>query len=256
MDDTNLLLNATLQLGVVLWLLLWADRWLHRNLQGLMYLITEDRDIGLWLYAITLLPGVALHELSHAFMAGVLGVKIGKINILPRRVNKRVQLGYVPVENTDFVRASLVGFAPLLLGGTVSVIIGQTVFGTPEVITALSAGNWLHGLQGLRELMGEPDIWLWAYLVFAIGNTMLPSRSDIHALPFLVMLLALLAVGVVLIGGQNFLLKGVGQVLALAQRWLVLLGASTLLVDVPFFAFIFLSQRILERIKGIRLTFE
>ena len=133
---------------------------------------------------------------------------------------------------------------------------GKLFLAPPKSYTALSAGNWLDGLQGLRDLMGEPDFWLWAYLVFAIGNTMLPSRSDIHALPFLVMLLALLAVGVVLIGGQNFLLKGVGQVLALAQRWLVLLGASTLLVDVPFFAFIFLSQRILERIKGIRLTFE
>lgn len=256
MDDFSSLLSATLQLGVVLWLLLWADRWLHRNLQGLMYLITEDKDIGLWLYAIILLPGVTLHELSHAFMAGVLGVKIGKINILPRRVNKRVQLGYVPVANTDFLRASLVGFAPLLLGGTVSVIIGHTIFSTPEVITALSAGNWVGGLQGLRDGLREPDFWLWAYLVFAIGNTMLPSRSDIHAWPFLIILLALLAAGIVFIGGQVSLLKGVGQVLALAQRWLVLLSASTLLVDVPFFAFIFLLQRILERIKGIRLTIE
>jgi hypothetical protein len=250
------LLNTTFQLGIVLLLLIWADRWLHRNLQGLMYLITEDKDISLWLYAIALLPGVALHEVSHAFMAGVLGVKIGKVSILPRRVNQRVQLGYVPIANTDFVRASLVGFAPLLLGGTVSVVIGHTIFSTPEVMAALTAGNWLGGLQGLRDVLREPDFWLWAYLVFAIGNTMLPSRSDIHALPFLVILLALLGAGIVYIGGKVVLLQGVGQVLGLAQKWLVLLGASTLLVDVPFFALIFLSQRIIERIKGIRLTIE
>ena len=246
----------TLQLGIVLLLLMWADRWLHRNLQGLMFLITEDKDISLWLYAITLLPGVALHELSHAFMAGVLGVKIGKLNILPRRVNKRIQLGYVPIANTDFFRARLVGLAPLLLGGTVSVIIGHNIFSTPQVVAALSDGNWLGGLQGLREVLREPDFWVWAYFVFAIGNTMLPSRSDIHALPILVILLALLAAGIVYIGGRVYLLKGVGQVLVLAQQWLVLLGASTLLVDVPFFAVIFLLQRMLERIKGIRLTID
>jgi hypothetical protein len=111
-------------------------------------------------------------------------------------------------------------------------------------------------LQGLREVLREPDFWVWAYFVFAIGNTMLPSRSDIHALPLLVILLALLATGIVYLGGRVYLLKGVGQVLALAQQWLVLLGASTLLVDVPFFGLIFLSQRILERIKGIRLTID
>ena len=261
MDDLNPMLispmlSMTLQLGIVLLLLMWADRWLHRNLQGLMFLITEDKDISLWLYAITLLPGVALHELSHAFMAGVLGVKIGKLNILPRRVNKRIQLGYVPIANTDFFRASLVGLAPLLLGGTVSVIIGHNIFSTPQVVAALSDGNCLGGLQGLREVLREPDFWVWAYFVFAIGNTMLPSRSDIHALPILVILLALLAAGIVYIGGRVYLLKGVGQVLVLAQQWLVLLGASTLLVDVPFFAVIFLLQRMLERIKGIRLTID
>ena len=256
MDDFNPLLGTTFQLGLVLWLLMWADRWLHRNLQGLMYLVTEDKDISLWLYAITLLPGVALHELSHAFMAGLLGVKIGKVSILPRRVNRRVQLGYVPVENTDFIRASLVGFAPLLLGGTVSVIIGHTVFGTPEVIAALSTGNWLDGLQALRVVVREPDFWVWAYLVFAVGNTMLPSRSDIHALPLLIIVLALLAAGVVYIGGKVYLLEGVGQMLSLTQKWLVLLGTSTLLVDLPFFAGIFLMQKLVERIRGIRLTIE
>ena len=44
------------QLLVVLGLLLWADRWLHQHLQGVMLLLTGDDDIALWLYAIVLLP--------------------------------------------------------------------------------------------------------------------------------------------------------------------------------------------------------
>jgi hypothetical protein len=143
-----------------------------------------------------------------------------------------------------------------LLGGTVSVIIGHNIFSTPEVVAALSTGNWIGGLQGLREVLREPDFWVWAYFVFTIGNTMLPSRSDIHALPILVILLALLAAGLVYLGGRVYVLQGVGRILELAQQWLVLLGVSTLLVDVPFFGFIFLAQRALERIKGIRLTID
>ena len=39
--------------------LLWAaDRWLHRRLQGVMLLWTNDPEIALWLYALVLFPGV------------------------------------------------------------------------------------------------------------------------------------------------------------------------------------------------------
>jgi hypothetical protein len=37
------------ELLVVLALLLLADRWLHRHLQGLMLLLTNDQEIALWL---------------------------------------------------------------------------------------------------------------------------------------------------------------------------------------------------------------
>ena len=243
------------ELLVVLGLLLWADRWLHRHLQGVMLLLTNDPEIALWLYAIILLPGVILHELSHALVAAIVGVKIGRINILPRRVGKRIQLGFVPVQETDFVRASLIGAAPLLFGGAVVVAIGYLVFGTPEVIAALSNGDLLAALQGLSVAVKAADAWFWAYLVFAIGNTMLPSNSDIHAWPFLGGVLAVLALLVLLVGGGSALLTGIGQAMTVAVRWIVLLGGSTLLVDLPFFLFILLTQMALERLKGVRLEY-
>jgi hypothetical protein len=42
----------------------------------------------------------------------------------------------------------------------------------------------------------------------------------------------------------------------MAAQWLILLGASTLLIDFPFFGLIYLSQKALERIKGVRLESE
>ncbi|HHE72373.1 MAG TPA: hypothetical protein ENL34_08860, partial [Chloroflexi bacterium] len=82
-----------IELAITLALLLWADRWLHRHLQGLMLLLTGDEELALWLYAIVLFPGVVLHELSHALMARLVGTRIGRIHVLPRRVGKRIQLG-------------------------------------------------------------------------------------------------------------------------------------------------------------------
>jgi len=254
-DTLTPVLLLLAELFVVLGLLLWADHWLHRHLQGVMYLLSNDEEIAIWLYAILLLPGVFLHELSHALAAAIVGVKIGHISILPRRVGKRIQLGFVPVQQTDFIRASFIGAAPLFCGGAAVIAVGHRVFGTPEVIAALAAQDWLAALQGLSAALHAADVWIWAYLVFAIGNTMLPSRSDIHAWPFLGFVAAVLAFIVLLFGGGALLLDGLGQFLTVAVRWIILLGGSTLLVDIPFFAVIFLAQKVLEHLKGVRLEY-
>ncbi len=251
----NPVLLLLAELILVLGLLLWADRWLHRHLQGVMYLLSGDEEIAIWLYAIILLPGVLLHELSHALAAAIAGVKIGRINILPRKVGKRIQLGFVPVQRTDFIRASFIGAAPLFCGGLVVIALGYKVFGTPEVIAALVAQDWLAALRGLSAALHAPDVWIWAYLVFAIGNTMLPSRSDIYAWPYMAFVVMVLGVIVLVLGGSALLMNGLGQFLTVAVRLIVLLGSSTLLVDLPFFAFIFGAQKLLEHLKGVRLEY-
>jgi hypothetical protein len=255
MDLVSPMLVLLVQVIVVLGLLLGADRWLHRHLQGVMLLLTGDEELALWLYAIVLLPGVFLHELSHALIATLVGVKIGKMSLLPKRGNRRVQLGFVTVQDTDFIRASLIGGAPLVFGAAAVVAIGYRVFGTPEIVAALSQGDWLAGFQSFLQGLRSPDAVLWVYLVFTIGNTMLPSRADIHAWPFLGLLALAIAVVIGVAGGTSLILAGVGQFLTVAVRWIVLLGASTLLVDVPLFLTILLVQKIIERIKGVRLEF-
>jgi hypothetical protein len=244
------------QLLVVLGLLLWADRWLHRHLQGVMYLITGDQEIALWLYAIVLLPGVFLHEMSHALTAKLVGVKIGRISLLPKRADRRIQLGFVPIQETDFLRASLIGGAPLILGSTAVVAIGYIVFGTPEILAALAQGDWRLGIMGFLQVLRAPDAWVWAYLVFTIGNTMLPSRSDIHAWPLLGLVIGVLLGLLAMAGGASLMLSEAGRFLTVAVRWMVLLGASTLLIDLPFFALIFLVQKTIEVLKGVRLEYQ
>jgi len=254
-DVLTPVLVLLLELFVVLGLLFWADRWLHRHPQGVMYLLSNHEGIALYMYAIILLPGVFLHEVSHALAAAIVGVKIGRINILPRKVGKRIQLGFVPVQQTDFIRASIIGAAPLFCGGLVVIALGYKIFGTPEVIAALVAQDWLAALKALSAALHAPDVWIWAYLVFAIGNTMLPSRSDIHAWPYLGFVAIVLGFLVLLFGGGALLLNGLGQFLTVAVRLMVLLGGSTLLVDLPFFAAILVAEKALEYITGRQIQY-
>ncbi|RLC85775.1 MAG: hypothetical protein DRI37_07660 [Chloroflexi bacterium] len=243
------------ELLAVLALLLLADHWLHQHLQGIMFLLTGDAELALWLYALVLFPGVLIHESSHALVAKILGVRIGRMGIFPRRVGRRIQLGFVPVEETDFLRASLIGAAPLLAGSAVILVLGHYVFGTPEVLAALSAGEWLSALRGLGAALQAPDAWIWAYLVFAVGNTMLPSRSDVHAWPFLGAALVIIAGVMLLAGAGALLLQGIADFLGWAARWVVLLGGCTFLVDLPFFLLLFLLEKGLERWKGQQIVY-
>ncbi len=250
--------SAALLLGellAVLGLLLLADRWLHRHLQGVMFLLTNDAEIALWLYALTLFPGVLLHESSHALAARILGVRIGRLSILPRRVGKRIQLGVVPVEETDIFRASLIGAAPLFAGTAAIFAIGHFVFGTPDVLAALGAGDWLAALHALQQAFQAPDVWLWAFLVFTIGNTMLPSRADTHAWPFLGAVFIVVGAIAAFAGAGAALLEGINRLLTLGVRWIILLGASTLLVNAPFFLALFLVEKLLERLTGKRIVY-
>ncbi len=243
------------ELVLVLGCLVLADRWLHRHLQMLMFLLTDDAEIALWLYALLLLPGAALHEMSHALTARVLGVRIGKISILPKRMGKRIRLGFVAVENTDFVRSSLIGVAPLFFGGAVVIALGYYVFGTPEMIAALALGDWPQALHCLRLAMQTSDVWLWAYLLFAIGNTMLPSKSDVRAWPWLGLSLAIALELFLWLGDRTLILGQAVHFLTLALRWIILLGGTTLLVDIPFFALILVLENVVSRVKGVRIVY-
>lgn len=250
------MLTLLVQLLVVLGLLLWADRWLHRHLQGVMLLLTGDPDVARWLYAIILLPGVALHELGHALMATLVGVKIGRIHLLPKQTSsKRLQLGFVPVQETDIFRASLIGAAPLIFGSITVMAIGSLIFQTPEILQSLSSGDLLLAGQEFLQVLQAPDVWLWVYLVLTISNTMLPSRSDVHAWPSLALVISIIIVILIAIGGTPVLMEGAGRFLTVALRWFVLLSASIFLVDLPIFAGLFLIEKGLERIRNVRLDY-
>jgi hypothetical protein len=242
-------------LAITLVGLLLLERWMHRHLQGVMLLLTGDSEIAVFLYALPLLPGIVLHELSHALIALLLGVRVGGISIRPKRAGQRVQLGFVPVEKTDVVRASLIGLAPLLTGSAVILWIGYQVFGVQNLESAFAAGNWSGALSSALNALKTSDAWIWAYLIFAVGNTMLPSRSDRQAWPPI--LLFLIALGLLgwIAGLGPTIIASLERPLASAMRWLTTVCALIIAADVVFLFIIALVEKLLERIKGVQVAY-
>ncbi len=242
-------------LAVALVLLLLVERWIHRHLQGAMLLLTGEPQEAVLLYALPLLPGIVLHEVSHALAAVLLRVRVGRMSIRPKLAGERVQLGFVPVEKTDVLRASLIGLAPLLAGSAVILLIGYHVFDVGGMGAALASGNWDSLTGGLRRALGAPDAWLWAYVVFAVSNTMLPSESDRQSWTP-VLLFLLLAGGLLGVAGWwPAIVQGLAAPLVVALRWLATMCALTIVADLPFMLAIALGERLLERVKGLQVNY-
>jgi len=244
-----------LGLAVTLVLLLVIERWIHRHLQGTMLLLVGDREIAVVLYALPLMPGIVLHEISHALTAKLLGVRAGRVSIGPRLADERIQLGFVPVEETDFVRASLIGLAPLLAGSAVILLIGYSVFDIGVMQQGFINGDWAEVAKGLAETLKAPDVWLWLYLIFAVSNTMLPSESDREAwMPIL--LFMVLVVGLAWLAGLGpKIVDYLGRSLDLAAFWLMAMYVFTIVADLPFVLLIALLERVLGRLKGVRVEY-
>lgn len=171
------ILAVGLFLGCLL-LLAWLSRQIALFLQLPIYALTRSQDaaaVGLFLI---FFPGVIIHESAHWAAARVLGLRTGAFRVWPRRRGKYIGLGSVSVQRSDPLRDSLVGIAPLMLGSALIALIGHRVFNVNTFAAALTQGEFWHALQVLPAALQSADAAIWAYLLFAIANAMMPSASD------------------------------------------------------------------------------
>lgn len=112
-----------------------------------------------------LLPGTIVHELSHAFMAMALHLKIRDIHIFPEWQHNHIKLGSVVYEKKDVFRSILVGVAPFFVG--------------------LCSLWWFYQL-GVYQISSIPQFLVVTYIVFVISTTMFSSKQDLVDILYLI----------------------------------------------------------------------
>ncbi len=137
-------------------------------------------------YRLFVAPGIIVHELSHAFMATLLGTKVQKINVFAP------EGGYVihTKPRQPFVQI-LISLAPIF--GVMLIFL---------LITYLLQPNWLISfkpdLDSVIKIMtntsfGRWQTWLFLYLSLSLATSLAPSWQDLKiALPELLILMGLL----------------------------------------------------------------
>ena len=166
--------------AIVIWPLVYVEKWIHRHMQGVGLLVTNNEQAAMLIYYLIMLPGVALHEFSQFILAKLLRVKVKKFRLWPEEHKRgQIRLGLVEIDKkTDTVRATMVGMIPIVMGTLVIALIGTLLFDFEVLNAALASGDLPSISAGLREFMSVPDFWLWIYLIFSIANAMLPEDHD------------------------------------------------------------------------------
>jgi len=207
--------------------LVYLQRLLHREIQAVFFLITRNINLSLGLFSVLFFPGVLLHELSHLIMAKILGVRTGDFSLVPHPLpDGRLQMGYVETEETDIIRDSLIGLAPLIAGMSIVAYVGIYRFQFHTLIDFVAGGQFDLFFQGLVSTSLTQDFYVWFYLAFSVSSTMIPSETDRAALLPLGVLTGLLVGLAVLSGAGEWMLNHLAPLLD------NFLGSASLLLGV------------------------
>lgn len=173
-------------LGLLLALYLLSRLFLQQ-LSGWLFGLFKSREMVIKTVAIFLMPGTFIHEVAHLVFAEFMKVRTDGLTIVPEiGEGNNIKLGGVKVEQTDPLRRTIIGLAPVFLG--LSIIWSVTVW-----FLAQSQPSFI-------------IIAAYVYVLLQIGLTMFSSAKDLEGS----------FVGLLLAGLLFLLFKYLGEIIVFA----------------------------------------
>jgi hypothetical protein len=251
------LLIPWITLAITLVPLLYVQRWIHRHLFGVGYLISRGKQAATLFYYLLLLPGVVLHELSAYLTAGVFNVPSTRFTLYPEaQEDGSLEMGFVQLEEVkNPVFAAFIGAAPLVAGIGVVVLIGNSLLDLPGFFAQLQGGEVSRLGAALGRLTSKPDFLLWTYVLFAVANTMMTNKEDRRAWWFILGGLIALLAFMTIVGMQKFVVAWLSGPIASAFYSLSGVFGTVLVLDCVAAIFIWIVEALLERLTGHRVEY-
>lgn len=136
------------------------SKFLTKSLLRLFFRITKNNKITVNLFFCLFFPGIIVHEMAHFLAAGLLFVRTGSMELMPKIMEDGVRLGSVEIAKTDPFRRAIIGVAPVLFGLFM-------IFGILFYLQMFAVKN--------------PALYVFSfYLIFAVGNTLFSSKKDLE----------------------------------------------------------------------------
>ncbi|NOX63214.1 MAG: hypothetical protein GXP42_14910 [Chloroflexi bacterium] len=189
----------SLALLAALW---WVSRRLAFYFMSTLYALTRHETLTYALYAILILPGTLIHETSHWLMAQLVGVRTGKVSVLPQIKGKsgQLRLGAVDVRGGKLWQHTLIGLAPLLVGSALTVGLSYALVDVEALAEAWRSREMDAMLGALVASLARPDAALGLYLLFTVSDSMFLSASDREPIQRMVLYLGLILAALYMFG--------------------------------------------------------
>jgi hypothetical protein len=230
------------------------EHWIHQHLYGVGWLLTRDKERATILYYLVFLPGVFLHEFSQWLLAGALGVKTSKIKTWPKaQKNGTLRYDFVKVSTKKVTRLqiTIIDLVPVLVGIGVVLFISQNIFDVSTIPAAFASGDLVLVRQELSRLFATPDFWLWQYMLFAIGNAMLPTQSTQRNWPLFLGIFGGISAFLMVIGlGEEVLIPALEGPITRILNTLVTAFGTVFVVDAIMVIVLGTLERLLEGLTG------
>jgi hypothetical protein len=157
--------------------------------------MTRSRSVSISVLSLILFPGTVIHELSHLFVAEILGVHTGKLTLVPDSVSSdEIQTGSVTIVQTDPFRRTLIGIAPLFVGtGTLCAL--AYFFGI-QFQPIMNTGSW----EALANWKSIAMLFFYYYSIGTISTSMFSSSEDLKGSLPVVLTLGLIIGGLWMAG--------------------------------------------------------
>ncbi|MBI2611583.1 hypothetical protein HYW54_02435 [Candidatus Gottesmanbacteria bacterium] len=244
-----MLLHITIFLTLFL-LLYFLGRQITQLIHNISLLLTKNKKISLSILLIFLLPGTIIHELSHFIVSTILFVPVGKISILPKiedlparpaggpagRQGEIVKAGSMHHADTDIVRRTAIGLAPIIIGLILIYLIGQ-----------LFLINFSFQLNPSRLTLYA----FISYLLSLISLSMFSSKKDLETTWFLAPILIIAVLSLYVAGfrlnATKDLQSAITHLLSRLNTYLFITAAINLIVFFALKGMVLTLEKILRR---------
>jgi len=134
-------------------------------------------------------------------------------------------------------------------------LIGYRVFGVTSLAAAVQAGDINALAAAMGELLATPAFAVWLYLLFAVANAMLPSKSDRHAWPAFLLWLGGLTIVVAFVTRGSAVLDNLAGPVATFFGYLAVALYIAIAVDILFMILIAAAEWLLSRARGMSVVY-